>query len=241
VLRSDAGCRAAVQAVALTSLTVSPFIALVPSMAQLVFHGGAVDTAHFVVAQGVGAVLGALSMSALVRRFGKQQMIRLWMFVLPVVEGAYALSPSRWVAMVMLSVLGFVYLNVMVNLSTLLQLRAPAPLRARAISAFFTTLGLLYAVGAMVQGWLGDVVGIRQVHFLGAAVMLVAVAALAVFRRRWFSSLDAPEATPDPPSAEVAEVVEVVDVATGAATTVDVMTTCDAGRRGAADERCRQS
>lgn len=208
VLSGHAGCRAAVQAVALTSLTVSPFIALIPSMAQLVLHGTAVDTARLVVAQGIGSVLGAMGLSMLARRFGKGRMIAVAMVASALAEVAYAASPNQWLAFALLVVLGFTYMNVMVNLSTLLQLMAPAAMRARAVAAFFMTLGLVYSVGSAIQGRLADIFGVREVQAGGAGALLACMVAIQLVRPQWFAALRGADGAAVPSRPAGAELVE---------------------------------
>jgi MFS family permease len=60
------------------------------------------------------------------------------------------------------------------GVGTVLQLRAPAHLRARVLSLFFLALGTLYPLGALLQGPIADRVGLRQVT-VGAALALLAV------------------------------------------------------------------
>ena len=65
---SSRGCRNAIIGVGIVAFFISPFITLVPAMAIDVLHSGKVGTSWLVTAQGVGAVIGALTLPALARR-----------------------------------------------------------------------------------------------------------------------------------------------------------------------------
>jgi hypothetical protein len=91
---------------------------------------------------------------------------------------------------------------VLSGLGTVVQLRAPADLRARALSFFFLALGTLYPLGAMVQGPIADRVGLGAVT-AGAAVALFAFVVLARgLRPAWLRALDDLDAYPGPAGAD---------------------------------------
>ena len=81
--RAEAGCWSAIRFIGITALFVSPFIAMIPAMAQLVFDGTAVDTAHFTMAQGLGSVVGAFGLASAVRRFGRFRVTVVMLVALP--------------------------------------------------------------------------------------------------------------------------------------------------------------
>ena len=62
------GCRYPILAIGFVGLFASPFIALVPAMAIQTLHAGRVGTSWLVTAQGVGAVVGALTLPGVARR-----------------------------------------------------------------------------------------------------------------------------------------------------------------------------
>ena len=60
------------------------------------------------------------------------------------------------------------YIFVLSGLNTVVQLRAPAATRGRILSIYMMALGLIYPLGAVVQGWIADTRGIRAVTVGGA-------------------------------------------------------------------------
>lgn len=188
--REDSACSAVIITIAVMALLVSPFIALVPAMAQIVFEGGPSDTAHLVTAQGVGSVLVALTLSTITKALGRNRTIKALLVLLPLSSMAFAASPTKEAAMAALFVLGFAYFGIFISTGVIIQLRAPTHLRARVISLQMTTLAVVYSIAATVQGTLADEFGVRRVLFTGGALFLCAVIIAFVFKADRVRDLD---------------------------------------------------
>jgi MFS family permease len=192
---SEPGCRAAIELIAVVALLASPFIALVPAMSGVLDRGSVstqVATAILVTAQGVGAVTGALALPGLAERLGRRVMLRGALFVLPVLLVCYGLAPSLWVSAVAFLAVGAGYIAVLSGLNTVVQLRAPAEARGRILSIYMMGLGLVYPIGAVVQGWIANRTGVRAVTVFGAVILLIVLGAAAVLRPAVFSALGDP-------------------------------------------------
>ncbi len=199
---SEPHCRLAIALIAVTAVTASPFIALVPAMAIEIFHSGAGGTSVLVTAQGVGAVAGALGTPPAVARLGRRRVLVADFAALCLLLGVYASSPGLWVGAVALALVGATYIGILSGLNTLVQLHAPPGHRGRVLGVYMMGLGLLYPVGALAQGAVATTVGLRTVTSAGAA--LLAVVTAAVWWRRGFAVADDPAPAPVPVPAAVA-------------------------------------
>lgn len=179
--RDEPGCRAAVQIISLTALLISPFIALIPAVAENLFNGGESLTAALVACQGVGAVIGALSQSRLYHRFGRARLLKASFFATPVAMILYGLAPNPTAACVAMTLVGACYIFVFAGSNTLVQLRAPEALRARVLSIYLLALGVLYPIAAVIHGDLADRYGLREVT-IGTAAIYLAIVSFAVKR-----------------------------------------------------------
>ncbi len=192
----EEGCRSAIGLIMVVALLASPFIALVPAMAG-VLPGGvvhkAIYTSVLVTAQGCGAVLGALALPGLAERFGRQRVVRAALLLVPLLLVAYGLAPNVWLSVVTFFLVGAGYICVLSGLNTVVQLRAPVDARGRILSIYMMGLGLVYPLGAVLQGSIANHTGVRSVTVVGALVMLVVMGALALFRPRVMATLG-PEA-----------------------------------------------
>lgn len=179
---AEPGCRLAILSIAVTALLLSPFIALVPAVALKLFDNPDTGTSVLITAQGVGAVIGALLLTWTADRWGRRRVLVADMVVLPMLLVGYALSPNLAVATVLLLLVGMAYVGVLSGFGAVVQLRAPEALRARILSLYMVALGVVYPLGAIVQGFLGDRLGLRTVT-AGTAVLFVAVVGLVALTR----------------------------------------------------------
>ena len=225
--RAEPGCRSAIGCIAVVALLVSPFIALVPAMAHVVRPTGwslGLTTAVLVTAQGVGAVIGALSLAGLAIRFGRLTVLRTALFAVPVLLCVYAEAPTLVFAALAFVAVGAAYICVLSGLNTVVQLRAPVAERGRILSIYMMALGLLYPLGAVLQGWAANFHGVRTVMVAGAVALLALVTLTVLVRPTIFTNLGDPESSGEsgpsdegggapgapggPPSGEVVDVIE---------------------------------
>jgi predicted MFS family arabinose efflux permease len=195
--RAEPGCRTAILTIAVAALLLSPFIALIPAVTLKLFGKGEAATSLLIAAQGVGAVAGALSLASLARRFGRRRLLVANLLVLPFLLAADAAAPAVALAAVALLAVGAAYVGVLSGLGTVVQLRAPAVLRARILSLYMVALGMVYPLGAVLQGALGDRLGLRTVTAGAAALFLVVVVVAGLARPDLVAALDDPASGPD--------------------------------------------
>jgi MFS family permease len=200
----EPGIRALMTYLALNSLLAAPFIALVPAIALKVFHEEDLGTAVLVTAQGVGAVVMALALGGLVARFGHRDLLLAMLTVLPVTLVLYALAPNLEVGAVAILLVGAAYLGCLSSVTTMAQLRAPAAYRGRVMSSLMLLLGTLYPLGAVLQGWIADQIGLRATTAGAAVLLALAVLALHALRPGWDRALADPDEPVPAPSDETA-------------------------------------
>ncbi len=196
---AEPGCRSAIICIAVVALLASPFIALVPAMAHVLAPPGwslSLTTAVLITAQGVGAVVGALSLAGLAERFGRLAVLRTAIFTVPPLLCLYAVAPTLALAVPAFVAVGAGYIVVLSGLNTVVQLRAPVESRGRILSIYMMALGLVYPLGAVVQGWLATAHGIRAVTVAGAVLLLALAVLAALVRPSLFADLG------DPPPAD---------------------------------------
>lgn len=193
--RAEPGCRSAIGLIAFVALFASPFIALVPAMAGVLHRDGVstqVATAILVTAQGIGAVLGALALPSLAERLGRRTMLQSALFGVPMLLVLYALAPTLWLSSLALLAVGAGYIAVLSGLNTVVQLRAPAEARGRILGIYMMGLGIVYPVGAVLQGVVADRTGVRVVTVAGAVILWGGLALLASLRPNVFTALGDP-------------------------------------------------
>jgi predicted MFS family arabinose efflux permease len=179
---SIGGCRNSILGVGVIALIVGPFIALVPAMAIIVLHAGKTGTTWLVTAQGVGAVLGALSLPTIAKRTSRLLVLQGSTLVLAVSLGAYALSPNLGCAMASMVFLGGAYMGTLTGLNTSVQVHAPRAERSRILALYTLSLSMFYPLGAFVQADLAKSFGVRPVTLVASGLLVIVLVLLRVFR-----------------------------------------------------------
>ena len=87
---------------------------------------------------------------------------------------------------------GASYIGVLSGLNTVVQLRAPDYARGRVLGLYMMALGTIYPIGAIIEGAIGDSVGVKAVTVTSGIVLLVAMMAIAVARPTLMRALDDP-------------------------------------------------
>ena len=167
----------------LTFLVAAPFIALIPAVVEQVLHEGRAANSALVTAQGVGAVVAGVSLGSLVSSLGLRRTLVGLMVALGPALMAYGLAPNLLLMVPALALVGGCYMGTLSTFSTIGQTQTPVEARGRVMAINNAMLGTLYPVGAVLQGWLADRVGLRAVTVASGVVMAAVLAAVAMFRR----------------------------------------------------------
>lgn len=190
------GARNGIAMVGVVGLLLSPFITLVPAVGIDVLHVGKVGVSWMVTAQGVGAVIGALTLPTLARRTSRLLVLQGSLAVAGLTSALYVFSPNLLWALAGLVVLGCAYVGTMTGLNTSVQIHAPERERSRVLSLYVLSLSVSYPIGAVVQSALARQYGVARISLLAALVFLSLVGALTFFRPLFWREMESPAPIP---------------------------------------------
>ena len=165
------GCRYPIIGIGTVALIASPFIALVPAMAIQTLHSGRTGVAWLVAAQGVGAVIGAVTLPAIARRTSRIAVLRGSLATLALALALYGLAQTLAFAVAALVLLGGAYVGTLTGLNTAVQLHAPVSERSRILSLYTLSLSMFYPLGALVQAAFARTWGVRPVTLCDAVML----------------------------------------------------------------------
>ena len=183
------GCRYPIIGVGTLALIASPFIALVPAMAIQTLHAGRVGTSWLVTGQGVGAVIGAVTLPALAKRTSRLAVLRGSVLTVSIALALYGVAPNLGFAVAALVVLGGAYVGTLTGLNTAVQLHAPTSERSRILSLYTLSLSIFYPLGALVQAALARTWGVRPVTVAAAVVLALVLGLVTVLRPSYWGEL----------------------------------------------------
>ncbi|MEY4339878.1 MAG: hypothetical protein RLZ14_1728, partial [Actinomycetota bacterium] len=127
--------------------------------------------------------VAGVSLGSLVSSLGLRRTLVGLMVALGPALMAYGLAPNLLLMVPALALVGGCYMGTLSTFSTIGQTQTPVEARGRVMAINNAMLGTLYPVGAVLQGWLADRVGLRAVTVASGVVMAAVLAAVAVFRR----------------------------------------------------------
>ena len=196
------GCRYPIFGIGIVALIASPFIALIPAMAIQTLHAGRTGVAWLVAAQGVGAVIGAVTLPGVARRTSRIAVLRGSLAAVAFALALYGFSHTLAFAVAALVLLGGAYVGTLTGLNTAVQLHAPTSERSRILSLYTLSLSIFYPLGALVQAAFARAWGVRPVT-VSDAVLLALVLGIVTLRRPEFWREIA--ATPNEPAVLLAD------------------------------------
>ena len=145
--------------------------ALMPIVARDLLHGGAQTYGVMLGAFGMGAVIGALNISALRGRLGDEVSIRLCMIVMGVCVGVVAISRSPALSGSALVFAGAGWTASVTLFNVGVQLAAPRWVSGRALAAFQAAITGGIAFGSWMWGSLASVIGVEGALLISGATL----------------------------------------------------------------------
>lgn len=151
------------------------YLALMPAFAQDILHEGADGLGYIISAFGVGAVSGAIFVSRLHERH-----LPLMPTIMAVILGlsliAFANTQSLLPALLLVVPTGLGYLGIAVSSNTQVQTLSDDAMLGRVLA--FYAMGALGTppFGALLLGYVSDLIGVRDTFMLSGGVCLIAAA-----------------------------------------------------------------
>lgn len=178
-IRADRPVRTLVWTIAALSVFGFPYAMLLPVFARDVLHVGAPGLGWLLAASGSGALAGGITLSTLAGRVRRGRLVLGACLVFALLVGAFALSRSFALSLVLLAGAGFCMILTNASVNALLQSLVPDRLRGRVMSVYvFMFLGMA-PLGSLQAGalarWFGAPAGLAA----GAAALALVVAGVA--------------------------------------------------------------
>lgn len=155
------------------SMGQRPFVELLPGYADLVFSRGPEALGWMVSIVGLGALLGAIYLSARATMRGLTAVSVHAVLVGALSLVAFTMSGEFWLAMIFLFFVGVTLSISSTGIMTLVQASVDSHMRGRVLSLY----GLIFrggpAIGALAMGWAAERVGLQIPIGVGAVFCIV--------------------------------------------------------------------
>lgn len=162
--------RAVLPVVAIASFVAFPYLPMLPSFAGDVLHGGPELLGWLNVSVGVGSVVGALAVAALVDKSRLLPRIAAGLLTYGLGLVGLGLSNSAALTLCVLPFVGFGMLSLLSSANTVVQTDTPEAMRGRVMSLYTTVLVGLFPLGALLCGAVAERVGVGPTIAAGGAI-----------------------------------------------------------------------
>ena len=158
-------------------LFASSVWALLPLVARQMLGGTAGFYGVLLGAVGAGAIAGALVMPRLRQRLDADGLVLLASVITAAVMGALVFAPPKWLAIVLLLLLGLGWIIALTTLNGVAQAILPNWVRGRGLAVYLTVFNGAMAAGSLGWGLVAQEIGVPYTLVAGA-IGLVIVAVL---------------------------------------------------------------
>jgi MFS family permease len=172
--------------VALFSVVGFSYLTLLPVFAQDVLDIGAEGFGLLLSAQGIGALVAALSLAFKGDNLPKGKMLVGSRVLLGFALLLLSFSRQTSVSVIALIFAGFGFISKLALTNTLIQLIVPDGLRGRVLSSYTWAMGGFFPIGSLLIGYLGDLLGATTAVLLSAiSSLLLTIMGALLFRETW--------------------------------------------------------
>lgn len=156
---------------ALTGALGASVFALLPLLARDVLGGGAQTYGVLLGAFGIGAIVGALYVSAVRKKFGSEVAATSCMWLMAIGTGIAAMSTTPAVTAAALTLCGAGWMMSMALFNISIQMSAPRWVSGRALAGFRSANSGGLALGSWVWGYMADHIGIEMALLVSAIAL----------------------------------------------------------------------
>lgn len=166
--------RAVIGLVTVVSLFGWPYSVLLPVFARDVLHTGARGYGFLMAANGVGALVGALTLASLGDSPHKRKLFYGGLFGFCAMLCVFAFSTAYWLSATALAGSGFFMIIFFATANTSVQTRVPDELRGRVMGIYALAFLGLTPFGSLIAGALAKATSALFTVALGAIICIVA-------------------------------------------------------------------
>lgn len=187
---SHKGVAAIIALTAVNSLFARPLIDLLPGFAGEVFRAGPEGLAILTSSMGVGAICASIWLAQRGRLTGLTGIVFVGVLINGAAVSLFALSTNLWTGALLLAVSGFTQACTGTGTQTLLQSSVADRLRGRVMSVWLVIGRGGPALGALVMGFMAELVGFGPPLLTGAVITFLTAAIVLPRRKRLAATLE---------------------------------------------------
>ena len=174
-VRDDRVLRTIVLMQAVVSVFGLPYAVLMPVFAREVLHTGASELGYLLAANGIGALLGALTLASLGEHVHQRRLFFGGLLGFCGLVIAFAWSTCFWLSAVLLLCAGYCMIIAFATANTTVQTRTPDHLRGRVMGIYVLAFLGLNPFGALLAGSVAHAINASIAVTIGEAICFIAI------------------------------------------------------------------
>lgn len=183
VVATHPGMRPLFILIGIFALAVRPLADLLPAFVEGVFAKGPGGLAALISAMGVGALCAGLFLSWRQQVAGLTTLMAVFGMIGAIATGLFALTSNSHIALVCMLLVGVGVTGKNIVAQTLVQSGLDDAVRGRVFAFYSVVFNAAPSAGALVIGYIGDLVGIRGPVVVGAVIGLAASLLILIQRK----------------------------------------------------------
>lgn len=181
---SDHSVRRILGLMAAVTLAGMPVLVLMPFFADGIFHRGSRGLGFLLAGMGIGAVIGTLVLARRTRLSGLPQVMALSGLAVGATYIAFAFSPSFYVSLAIMPLMGYSLMRQMASANTTIQTLIRDEYRGRVMALYAMTVVGLGPFGSLAAGAAAGRFGARAAVAAGGVLAFAAAFAFGLSVRR---------------------------------------------------------
>ncbi len=171
------------------AIATSPGSTLAPVFAEEIFGMGSQGLGFLTAGMGAGAILGTLNLARRKATKGLPNVIFSSALTLTAAMAVFAVSPSFWLCLAMMPVIGMSVMRQSASANTVIQMSIPDAYRGRVMGLYSMAVIGMTPIGSLMSGAMAEAVGSRWTVMAGAMGCLAAAMVARWWSGRWESWL----------------------------------------------------
>ena len=160
-------------------------IAVIPNVADEVFHSRVFGTSMLNISMAIGAILITIFYTTIANKYGKNKTLAILARFVPLTVLAFGFAPNLLIGCLVIAFFGITHMGTLTGIITEIQLLAPPDLKGKVSSVFSVILGTFLLLATLTYGYLIDAFDARFAFSVIAIGHVTVQLVIGLYSHKW--------------------------------------------------------
>jgi MFS family permease len=160
-------------------------IAVIPNVADEVFHSRVFGTSMLNISMAIGAILITIFYTTIANKYGKNKTLAILARFVPLTVLAFGFAPNLLIGCLVIAFFGITHMGTLTGIITEIQLLAPPDLKGKVSSVFSAILGTFLLLATLTYGYLIDAFDARFAFSVIAIGHVTVQLVIGLYSHKW--------------------------------------------------------